>query len=105
MNSTGGCSVGLASRSWRANGNAPINSRAVAKRGRAMMIVYTIGRGGAPITPGPLIAVGPLSKMDGELIMIDPGVITIELAPHVSVIDAPAKTDWATPTFTTWFIA
>jgi len=69
------------------------------------MIVYTIGRGGAPITPGPLIAVGPLSKMDGELIMIDPGVITIELAPHVSVIDAPAKTDWATPTFTTWFIA
>ena len=68
------------------------------------MIVYTIGRGGAPITPGPLIAVGPLSKMDGELIMIDPGVITIELAPLVSVIDVPAKTDWAAPTFTTWFI-
>ena len=69
------------------------------------MIVYTIGRGGAPITPGPLIAVGPLSTMEGELIMIVEGEIVIELAPHVSVINVPAKTDCAASTFTAWFIA
>jgi hypothetical protein len=68
-----------------------------------MMIVYTIGRGGAPITPGPLIAVGPLSKMDGELITIDEGKSVIELAPHMSVIDVVAVSESIAITVTVRF--
>jgi hypothetical protein len=48
--------------------------------------------GAPPMVPGPLITVGPTSMIDGELMMMDPGVITIELAPQMSVIITSAVT-------------
>jgi len=44
------------------------------------------------MVPGPLMAVGPMSAIEGEVMMIDPGVMMIELAPHISVIIASAMT-------------
>ena len=54
------------------------------------------------MTPGPLITVGPLSKIEGDVSIIDPGVITIELAPHKSVIVASAVTVSVAATVTVW---
>src|SRR5450432_3879559 len=84
-----------------------MTSRAVAKRERAMMTIYIIGTasGGGPIVPGPLITVGPVIIMLGELIKIELGKSVIELAPHMSVIDAVAVRVSVAMTVTLRFIS
>ena len=59
-----------------------------------------IGKGGAPRAAGPDKTVGPFSIIEGDVIIIDPGVMTIELAPHKIVTIASAVTVSAAPTVT-----
>ena len=56
------------------------------------------------MVPGPLIAVGPLIIIEGDVIMIDEGVMTIELAPDMSVIDVVASRESAAMTVTLRFM-